>query len=169
MDKRNILSVTEATLADVPIIASLQTAVAHDSTRRHGRGHWSSCTTEKGVLRALKTSRLLVARWGTEVVGTVRLEAKKPWAIDMAYFAIVPKAVYLHALAVAPDAQGCGVGRRLVEEAKAVARAWPSNAIRLDAYDHTAGAAPFYVKCGFRQVGRVVNRGVSLVSLELLL
>ena len=169
MSPCNDLSVSVAALAEVPIIASLRTSVAEDLIRHHGRGHWSSCATEKGVLRALKTSRLLVVRRGTEVVGTVRLEAKKPWAIDVAYFAMVPKAVYLHDLAVATHAQGRGVGRLLVEKATAVARAWPSSAIRLDAYDHPAGAAPFYVKCGFRQVGRVAYRGVPLVYLELLL
>lgn len=163
------LSVSVATLSDVPIIASLRTAVAEELTRHHGRGHWSSCATEKGVLRALKTSRLLVVRRGAEVVGTVRLDARKPWAIDVAYFAMVPKAVYLHDLAVATHARGRGVGRLLVEKARAVAQAWPSNAIRLDAYDHPAGAAPFYVKCGFRQVGRVTYRGVPLVYLERLL
>jgi GNAT superfamily N-acetyltransferase len=77
--------------------------------------------------------------------------------------------VYRHDLAVATHAQGCGIGRFLVETAIAVARAWPSNAIRLDAYDHPAGAAPFYVKCGFRQVGRVTYRGIPLIYLERLL
>jgi GNAT superfamily N-acetyltransferase len=163
------LSVSVATLSEVPIIAALRTSVAEEITRRHGRGHWSSCATEKSVLRAIKTSRLLVVRRGTEIVGTVRLEAKKPWAIDVAYFSSVSKAVYLHDLAVATHAQGCGIGRFLVEAAATVARAWPSNAIRLDAYDHPAGAASFYVKCGFRQVGRVSYRGLPLIYLERLL
>lgn len=162
-------SVSAATLADVSSIVSLRMSVAQDLTRRHGRGHWSSWATEKGVQRAIKTSRLLVARRGADVVGTVRIAAKKPWAIDVAYFTMVSKAVYLHDLAVALDARGRGAGRLLVEEAKAVARVWPSNAIRLDAYDHPAGAAAFYVKCGFRQVGSVAYRGVPLVYLELLL
>jgi GNAT superfamily N-acetyltransferase len=59
------------------------------------------------------------------------------------------------------------VGRFLVDEAKAAGRAWPGNAIRLDAYDHDAGAGAFYVKCGFREVGRVVYRGVPLIYFEL--
>jgi predicted N-acetyltransferase YhbS len=163
------LIVSVATLADVPPIALLRTSVAQELTLRHGRGHWSSSATDKGVLRALKTSLVLVARRGSDVVGTVRLDAKKPWASDASYFVGVPKALYLHDLAVAPAVQGNGIGRLLVEEAKAVARAWPSSAIRLDAYDHAAGAAPFYIKCGFREVGRASYRGTPLVYLELLL
>ena len=115
------------------------------------------------------TSRVLVAKRGDEIVGTVRLQSKKPWAIDRSYFASVPKAVYLHDLAVSPNAQGQGIGRQLIAEARLVAQAWPSNAIRLDAYDHAAGAGSFYVKCGFREVGRVTYRGVALIYFELLL
>jgi GNAT superfamily N-acetyltransferase len=61
-----------------------------------------------------------------------------------------------------------GVGRRLLEEAKIVAAAWPCDAIRLDAYDAAAGAGPFYAKCGFREVGRMTYRGVPLIYFELL-
>ena len=168
MGRRAGLSVSPAAQPDVPAIVSLRVAVAKELTRAHGRGHWSSCPTERGVLRALKTSRVLVARRKSEVVGTVRLEAKKPWAIDVSYFVAVPKAVYLHDLAVAPEAQGQGIGQLLVEGAVAVARVWPSNAIRLDAYDHAAGAGPFYAKCGFREVGKVTYRDVPLIYYELL-
>jgi GNAT superfamily N-acetyltransferase len=161
--------VDTAAQPDVAAIVSLRTSAARELTRLHGHGHWSSCPTERGVQRAFETSRVLVARRASRVVGTVRLEARKPWAIDVSYFAAVPKAVYLHDLAVAPEAQGEGVGQRLVEGAVALARAWPSNAIRLDAYDHAAGAGPFYAKCGFREVGRVRYRGVPLIYFELLL
>lgn len=160
------LSVVEATTEDAAAIAALRSAAAEELTRRHGRGHWSHRVTERGALLAVRTSRVLVARRGAELVGTVRLEAKKPWAIDVAYFTAVAKPVYLHDLAVDPAAQGRGVGRRLVEEAKALARRWPSDAIRLDAYDHAAGAGAFYAACGFREVGRVSYRGVPLVYFE---
>jgi GNAT superfamily N-acetyltransferase len=105
----------------------------------------------------------------SEIVGTVRVAAKKPWAIDARRFAAVAKAVYLHALAVAPSEQGRGIGRLLVEQVRDVARGWPSDAIRLDACDHPAGAGGFYAKCGFREVGNVIYRGVPLTYFELLL
>jgi GNAT superfamily N-acetyltransferase len=163
------VSVCEASLADVPAVVSLRAAAARELTGRHGRGHWSSSPTEAAVVRALKTSSVLVARHDGDVIGTVRVEARKPWAIDVSYFSDAAKAVYLHDLAVAPHAQGAGVGRLLVERALGVARAWPSDALRLDAYDHAAGAGPFYATCGFREVGRVTYRGVPLIYFELLL
>lgn len=52
----------------------------------YGRGHWSSAGTEKGVLRSVKTSRVLIARKGGALVATLNLATRKPWAIDPAYF-----------------------------------------------------------------------------------
>jgi|SRR5919206_632371 GNAT superfamily N-acetyltransferase len=163
------ISVTTASEADAPAIAALRTSVAEHLTRQFGKGHWSSSVTEKGVLRGIKTSRVLVMRDNEEIVGTLRLATNKPWAIDLSYFKSVARPLYLLDMAVSPDRQGRGVGRQLVEEAKSVARAWPSEAIRLDAYDSDAGAGPFYAKCGFSEVGRKAYRGVPLVYFELML
>jgi ribosomal protein S18 acetylase RimI-like enzyme len=158
-----------ATDADAAAIALVRSEAADALTRLHGRGHWSSGVTERGVLWGLKTSRVLVARQDGHLVGTLRLATKKPWAIDTAYFAPVTRAVYLTDMAVSPVAQRQGVGRLLVDAAKEVVREWPGEAIRLDAYDAAAGAAGFYLRCGFSEVGRVTYRGVPLIYFELLL
>ena len=164
-----IVSVQTATESDAPAIAMLRTAAAAHLTRQHGPGHWSSVATELSVLRGVRTSRVLVARDGSRVVGTLTLATKKPWAIDTKYFVAVPRALYLTDMAVAPAAQRQGIGRQLLEAAKETARSWPGHAIRLDAYDATAGAGGFYARCGFREVGRVTYRGVPLVYFECLL
>lgn len=169
MDRAVGLSIRPATNADAATIALVRTVVAESLTCDYGRGHWSSCVTEKTVLRGLRASPVLVARSEGGIVGTVRLQTKKPWAIDPRYFARARRPLYLHDLAVAPHAQRQGAGRRLIEEAVVVATAWPGDAIRLDSYDHQAGAAGFYARCGFRAVGRVTYRGVPLIYFELLL
>ncbi len=68
-------------------IAALRTAIAELLTRQHGHGHWSSKVSGKEVLYALGTSRVFVAREGTEILATLRLATKKPWTIDTSYFA----------------------------------------------------------------------------------
>jgi hypothetical protein len=65
-------------------------------------------TSEKGVLLALRTSRVLVASEGAEIVATLRLTTKKPWAIDTKYFAPSKTPLYLLAMAVAPARQHHG-------------------------------------------------------------
>jgi len=97
------------------------------------------------------------------------LQTKKPWAIDRSYFTAVPRPLYLTSMAVEPPLQRQGIGRLIIEKAKSVARSWPAQAIRLDAYDADAGAGGFYDKCGSRETGRAGYRGTGLIYHELLL
>jgi GNAT superfamily N-acetyltransferase len=163
------LTISFATPSNAPALAALHCAVAKDLTLRFGRGFWSMKTTEKGVLSGMRHSRVLVAREGKRIVGTLNLHTKKPWAIDVSYFTTVEKALYLTGMAVVPAMQRQGIGRRLIKEAVKHARAWPAGAIRLDAFDAEAGAGAFYAKSGFREVGRVVYRKDPLIYFELIL
>jgi ribosomal protein S18 acetylase RimI-like enzyme len=158
-----------ATLGDAAAIAALRAAAADQLTREYGRGHWSSIVSEKAVMRSLEKPGVFVAREGAKVIAVLRLSTTKPWAIDTSYFTAVPKALYLTDMAVDPTVQRQGIGRRCVEEAAHIAREWPCDAIRLDAYDAAAGAGGFYAKCGYREVGRVVYRKNPLIYYELLL
>lgn len=165
------LSITPASGRDAAALAALRTAVADHLTRRFGHGHWSASVTERGELRSIQTSRILVAREAADgaIIATLRLATKKPWAIDRSYFTNVARPLYLTDMAVSPSHQRQGIGRRLLVEAREVAEAWPADAIRLDAYDDPAGAGPFYAKCGFREVGRATYRGVPLIYFEALI
>jgi GNAT superfamily N-acetyltransferase len=156
-----------ATADDAAALVVLHTAVADDLTRRHGSGPWSAKTSEKGVLYAMRRSKVFVMRTGAEIVATLRLATKKPWAIDTSYFAACRRPLYLLAMAVTPARQRQGIGRRCMEEVVKIARAWPADAIRLDAYDAKAGAGRFYARCGYAEVGRVVYRNAPLIYYEL--
>ena len=124
---------------------------------------------EAGALRGIKSSRVLVAHGEHAIVGTLRLATRKPWAIDLTYFAAAERPLYLVDMAVAPGVQRRGIGRHLLEAAVSTAEGWEADAIRLDAYDHPAGAGPFYEKCGFTEVGRSSYREVPLIYYQLLL
>jgi ribosomal protein S18 acetylase RimI-like enzyme len=157
-----------ATPADAPAIAALRNATADDLTARHGKGWWSGCCTERGVLFDMKHARVYVVRENGAFVATLRLATKKPWAIDRSYFTPCARPLYLTSMAVAPERQRQGLGKRCLTEAVAITRNWPADGIYLDAFDHDVGAGEFYRKCGFREVGRVKYRGVPLIYLELL-
>jgi len=158
-----------ATPADAASLACLHTSVAEHLTSLYGVGTWSGKSSEKGVLFGMRTSKVFVARHRTEIIATLRLATKKPWAIDTSYFAPCRKPLYLLAMAVAPARQGQGIGRRCLEEATRIAKEWPAAAIRLDAFDAEAGAGSFYAKCGYTEVGRVTYRNSPLIYYELLL
>ncbi|HEX6899762.1 MAG TPA: GNAT family N-acetyltransferase [Thermoanaerobaculia bacterium] len=112
---------------------------------------------------------MVVGSLDDEIVATLTLATKKPWAIDLSYFTPVRKALYLLDMAVAPARQRQGIGRLLLEEARRVAENWPVEAIRLDAYDAAAGAGEFYARCGYQEVGRRAYRGTPLIYYEHLL
>jgi predicted N-acetyltransferase YhbS len=113
-----------ATDADIPALLALRRAVGSDQERRFGHDRWTTTISERSIARGLRFSRVLVALDRRRIVGTLRMEARKPWAIDLRYFTAVPKAVYLHDVDVAPERQRTGIGRALVEHAKVEARAW---------------------------------------------
>ena len=149
-------------------VAAVRVAAADRLTKEFGDGHWSAHTNEAAVIRDMKSSRVLAVRDGGEIVGTLTLQSKKPWAIDVSYFTPCKKALYLINMAVAPDRQRQGVGRVLLAEALTAARSFPADAIRLDAYDAAAGAGNFYRKCGYRNVGGKSFHGVPLLYFELM-
>jgi GNAT superfamily N-acetyltransferase len=112
---------------------------------------------------------VFVARAGSEIVGTLRLTTRKPWAIEASCFTPCNTPLYLLAMAITPARQRQGIGKKCLEEARQLARAWPAGALRLDAYDADAGAGSFYARCGFTEVGRASYRETPLIYYELLL
>jgi len=158
-----------AVQADAPELAALHNSANEDLTKRFGQGPWSTLATEKHVLFNMRHKRIIVARKGKRIVGTLNLQTKKPWAIDVSYFTPVKKSIYLTGMAVIPAIQKQGVGRALLEEAINQTREWPVDAIRLDAWDANAGAGPFYAKCGYREVAKVVYKRNPLTYFELVL
>lgn len=160
------LRVSAATDGDVRAIAALRSAVAEDMTRRHGQGPWSAFVGRSLVLRQLRATKMLVARRDEEIVGTVRLMQANQALYDHHAFTPAAIALYVIGLAVAPQARAQGVGRELMESAKAAARFWPAQALWLDTYEHEAGAGRFYEKCGFRLAGSGALNGSPLSYYE---
>jgi GNAT superfamily N-acetyltransferase len=161
------LTFIDATESDVPALIALRAAVAADQAQRFGGS--PSSPSERAVLFNMRNARIILAYRGKTLAGSLRLATKKPWAIDVKYFAPVKRPLYLTDMAVTPKLQRQGLGRKLLEQAIAQARAWPADAIRLDAFDSASGAGPFYAKCNFRETARATYKNAPLIYYELLL
>jgi ribosomal protein S18 acetylase RimI-like enzyme len=144
----------------------LRTSVAEAMTLKHGEGDWSAIPNAAMVLRQLRASRVLLARRAAQILGTVRLTTALQTLLPSNNFTPVKHALYIFGLAVAPEVQGQGIGRALIDAAKDAARSSRADALWLDAYDHAAGAGPFYEKCGFKRVGTTSHNTVSLLYYE---
>jgi GNAT superfamily N-acetyltransferase len=158
-----------ATPDDVRDLVALRTAASVRLAQQFGQGYWAPKVTEKGMLYAMRIASVYVATFRSKPIATLTLSTRKPWAIDKKYFTPVRQSLYLTAMAVSPDHQRSGLGSACLEESCRIARAWPADAIRLDAYDVAAGAGEFYRKCGFRHVGGATYRGTALLYFEKLL
>jgi GNAT superfamily N-acetyltransferase len=115
----------------------------------------------------MRVSSVFTVREGSEIVATLRLATRKPWAIDASYFSTCRNPLYLTAMAVTPARQRQGIGKWCLEKAVQIARDWPADTIRLDAYNAPAGAGPFYARCGWSEVGRASYRNAPLIYYEL--
>src|SRR5690349_5185593 len=129
-----------ATPDDVPELVALRLAVDDNLTAQYGRGFWSARPTEKGAALAMKQGTVFIARDNGRLIASLTLSARKPWAIDPAYFTRSKSPLYLTSMAVAPDLQRAGLGRLCIDEVRRIAREWPADSCRLDAYDADAGA-----------------------------
>lgn len=162
----NNFTISVATVDDAPALVALRTAVAADMTRQFGEGDWSAAPGETLVVKQIRASRVLVARRDRQIVGTIRLTTAQQWAIDASAFSPAKTALYVLGLAVAPSERGQGIGQQLLSAAKESAIAWPADAVWLDAYADRAGAGAFYIKCGFREVGRTSFGQIPLIYYE---
>ena len=111
----------------------------------------------------------LIEAEGT-AVGTLRLTDRKIGFYHSAWFARPDDpAGYLLDMAVHPDQQRRGVGRRAMQMMERLAQQAGLQAVRLDAYQGPAGAGDFYKKCGYALVHKGEMRGVGLEYFEKLL
>src|ERR1051326_2944089 len=75
----------------------------------------------KVMARYLRHGKVFVARRRGPVIASLVLTPKKPWAIDASYFTPVRLPLYLLAMAVAPDLQRTGIGRKCLPSAEKIA------------------------------------------------
>jgi GNAT superfamily N-acetyltransferase len=163
---RVTLTFADATNDDVEELTAVHADAAADLTARFGDGRWSKDLFGRSLDVVPGRSRVRVGRHSGRIVTSLRLQTKKPWAIDVAYFTPVARPLYLTGMVVAVSLHRRGCGRTALEDAHAIAKVWPADAIRLDAYDAVAGAGPFYAKCGYTERGRVAYKGNPLIYYE---
>src|SRR5579863_9168172 len=154
---------------DAAALVALRTDVNQRLASKFGEGYWIAKLTERGALFAMRNFMVYVVRGKSELIATLALSKKKPWAIDKSYFSRSERPLYLLAMAVHPRLQSTGIGAECIAQARRIALAHAADAIRLDAYDTPAGAGEFYRKCGFSEMGRATYRGAPLIYYELLL
>jgi GNAT superfamily N-acetyltransferase len=167
------LTFSAATPADAEELAALRNAVATDQLQRFGVKSFN--TTSRGILCDLRWGEILVARRKNskekvdQIVSSLLLVKKKPWAIDVSYFTPVEHPLYVRAMNTLPSFQHQGAGSRLLQYALKMAKRNGCDVVRLDAFDAPHGAGDFYLKCGFAPRGGALFRATPHLYFEYLL
>jgi ribosomal protein S18 acetylase RimI-like enzyme len=158
-----------ATPDDVADLIALNAAVSERLRADFGEGYWVTRATEKGTLFTMRRLKVYIARYRKKLIARINLTTRKPWAIDTKYFTPCQRPLYIVGMSVDPSVQRSGVGRQCIDQAIGIAKKWPADAIRLDAWEEAVGAGEFYRKCGFKEVGRATYRIAPLIYFEFLL
>lgn len=101
--------------------------------------------TAERFSEAVKERQLYTAKIGSEVVGYVLLKIRRyDWP-----GVVRRKVMILDEICVAQDFRGQGIGSRMVEEVRALAKAFGCTDLQLGVYPQNDAAISFYQKCGF--------------------
>ncbi len=165
-----MVTLRQAGRGDVALVRGILDAAASDLTTRFGQGHWSTVRTTETLQKYAGDGVLHIVEADGVPIGTLRLTDRKIGFYKKEWFARPQDpAAYLMDMAVHPNHQRTGMGRRSMALAEGVARRAGLRAIRLDAYAGAAGAGGFYKKCGYALVHVGEMRGVALEYFEKLL
>ena len=126
--------------------------------RDNGIDQWDENYPDREtILQDLDTKTLFVYREGEELLGIVVLNefqdeeyAEINWSTSTD-----DKNIVVHRLAVRPDQQGKGIGRKLMDFAEQWSRENKYDAIRLDTYSQNPRNQRFYTKRGYTDLGPV--------------
>ncbi len=148
-DRVPLPDLRRAELADGESIAALVAAAYGHYVERIGR---LPLPMRADHLRAIRQHLVWVATEGEVVVGVLEL-------IDAADH------LYVENVAVAPDAQGRGIGRALLAHAEAEARRLGYAEIRLSTNERFGENLAMYARHGYVETGRRPVEGTDVVDL----
>ncbi|MEX0654722.1 MAG: GNAT family N-acetyltransferase [Phycisphaeraceae bacterium] len=164
------LALTQVKRSDDPLLHDvwqIRAACAEHLAQRFGDGHWAKVTSVAQLRRLAGQKHLYAVRRGDQTLATFVLARKGPPFLQPKLFRDPEApAAFLTALAVQPEHQGHGIGRWSMHQAETIARDWGCRSLRFDAYDHAAGAWPFYDREGYDRRAKLDVYGVRLIAYE---
>lgn len=150
-----IAVIRQATSQDVPAMVSLLQACA-TAMSAQGMHHWLDVYDETSVAENLDSKTVFVLENDNQLVACVAL-GTEPADYYQACWPDAPKAdFYITQLAVRPDQQGSGLGKKLIQHClKQVGE----QSLQLDAVDHYPALLRFYKSLGFEIIASGVGLG----------
>jgi len=150
------MNIEVATTNQLKLIKSLYSAVT-SHLRENGVDQWDRFYPNRWVIgKNLKEGHLHAIFNEGICIGVVVVNQDQsskysglPWRDRKGRPAVI------HRLAVHPESQGKGIGKRLLQHAEALARSNGYTSIRLDAYSANMNAIRMYERAGYSPVGQI--------------
>lgn len=149
----------KATEADQEEIVTLfRRAVEH--LNETGIPQWDEIyPTANDVAGDIQNGQLYVARLGMKIAGVITLnQTFDPEYANGDWNYQGPDYMVVHRLCVSPDAQGQGVGTRMMRMAEAMLKEQGVQSMRLDTFSRNPWSMRIYQKLDYRTVGKAVWR-----------
>jgi len=147
---------TQATQCDFAAVCSLyQSVCAVMAQDASPQWVWGEYPNERILQGSLDAGTLYVAREGDALLCAVTVDTSfDPEYADVNWlFGVKPGA--FHRLAIAPDQQGRGLGRKIIADVCDILRAQGCDTLRIDTYSPNQNAQKLYAAIGMRKAGEV--------------
>jgi ribosomal protein S18 acetylase RimI-like enzyme len=150
------MEIVRLSLEDRKSLTALYRKVTAD-LRSNGVHQWDWLYPNRFVIGGdLKRGTAFGIRDGGRVVGAVVLDRRQSGKYaDLKWADQSGHPMCIHRLAVDPEFQGQGIGKRLLRFAEEQALATGGTSIRLDVYTGNPGAVGMYRRAGYSEVGEI--------------
>ncbi len=168
---KGVMEIRVCTEGDIVTVGAFYDGVVKHLCENVNYPKWTykEYPSEGSVRRMTEAGCQFVCMDGEQIVGAFVLNEDPQGSYENAAWSKpLARGEYMvcHALASAPEVQGKGIGRQMIEYCIEYARCRGFRAIRLDVVPDNIPAKRLYEKCGFQYVGDAdLERGIEEIPL----
>ena len=147
---------TKATQADfAPVCALYRAVCAAMNAAGNDQWVWGEYPNEDFLRKTLDADTLYVAREDDRLLCAVTVDTNFDPEYAQVNWLFGTKPGAFHRLAIAPEAQGMGLGRKIIADICEILRAQGCDVLRIDTYSPNENAQKLYAAIGMRKAGEV--------------
>lgn len=147
----------QARMSDLPALCKFYEMVsAHMEANGQRQWHWGAYPNEQVLLDSIKAGTLYRLYDEKGVVAAVTADTIMDENYAKANWLLGVHPGFFHRLAVRPDMQGEGLGRKALADVETILRAKGCDSLRCDTYVDNSSALRFYAMSGMRTAGKIM-------------
>lgn len=154
-------TILKAKLTDADQIYNLLKLVGQEMLEKDNLLHWTKAYPLKRIIEHIDMAEMYVMKNDSKIIGSFVLTE------DSSYFKYDKNSfIYLSKLAINPNHQRMGFGKKIMKNVEAVANFLNKKGIRLDVYNQSSKAIAFYQQNDFRIVDEASTFNFKVICME---